>query len=299
MLCRENNPTRSKAGLDLIRAAPQKPQHTDMLVRILRIIQACAALVLLLRGMSGAPPDSNPVIYTTALGEHAYISLDDKSRIELNTGSSVLVNYSATVRSIILLRGELLVEVRHGDVRPFRVYSGPSVIEDIGTQFDVFRSGGATRVTVTDGVIRIYSATGDVSGGNRSMEVRTAQTELHKGQQVEMSEQSGMIVNHATLSTDELSRLLAWREGLVEFYETPLKDALEEFNRYHPEQLRIADSSLGQRQVSGTFLIGIEDSFIQALEREFELRLKNSTQMDGTPIITLYAAPAKKRPTRE
>jgi transmembrane sensor len=271
-----------------------------MLVRILRIIQACVALVLLLRGVTdGAPPVSQPIVYTAALGEHAYISLDDKSRMELNSGSSVLVNYSATIRSIILLRGEVLLDVRHGDVRPFRVYSGRSVIEDIGTQFDVFRRGGSTRVTVTDGGIRIYSATGDASGGNGLMDVRTAQTELHKGQQVELSEQSGMIVNHATLSADELSRLLAWREGLVEFYETPLKDALAEFNRYHPQQLRIADSSLGQRRVSGTFLIGIEAGFIQALEREFNLRLKNSTQMDGTPIITLYAAPARRRATRE
>jgi transmembrane sensor len=171
------------------------------MMRIQRITQACVALALLLRGATdGTPPPSKPVIYTTALGEHAYIYLDDRSKIELNTGSSVLVNYSATARSIILLRGEAWLEVRHGDQRPFRVYSGPSVIEDMGTQFDVFRRGDSTRVTVTDGGIRIYSATGD------------AQTELHAGQQVEISGQSGRVLNRATLSADELSRLPAWRE---------------------------------------------------------------------------------------
>jgi ferric-dicitrate binding protein FerR (iron transport regulator) len=186
---------------DIIRVAPQKPRHSDRLIRIRRITQACVALALLLRGATdGTPPPSKPVIYTTALGEHAYIYLDDRSKIELNTGSSVLVNYSATARSIILLRGEAWLEVRHGDQRPFRVYSGPSVIEDMGTQFDVFRRGDSTRVTVTDGRIRINSATSD------------AQTELHAGQQVELSGQSGMVLNRATLSADELSRLPAWRE---------------------------------------------------------------------------------------
>jgi transmembrane sensor len=87
--------------------------------------------------------------------------------------------------------------------------------------------------------------------------------------------------------------MLAWREGLVEFYETPLQEALKEFNRYHPQQLAIADGSLGERKVSGSFQSGIEEDFIQALEAEFNLRPEVS-QMDGTPTITLYSVPAKR-----
>jgi transmembrane sensor len=266
-----------------------------MPARIQRIAQACVALALLLRGVpDGAPPVSKPVIYTTEVGEHSYISLEDKSRIELNTGSSILVNYSATVRSIILLRGEVLLEVGHGDARPFRVYSGSSVIQDIGTRFDVFRTeDGYTRVTVIDGEIGIYPATGNAPDGDGLMEVRPAQAQLFKCQQAALSEQSGRILNTATLSADELSRLLAWREGLVEFYETPLQDALREFNRYHPQQLVIADGSLGGRKVSGSFQLGIEEGFVQALEAEFNLRPEES-QRDGTPTITLYSKSAKR-----
>ncbi len=266
-----------------------------MPARIQRIAQACLALALLLRGVpDGVPPLFKPVIYTTEVGEHSYISLEDKSRIELNTGSSILVNYSATVRSIILLHGEVLLEVGHGDARPFRVYSGPSVIQDVGTRFDVFRADGHTRVTVIDGEIGIYPATGDARDGNGLMEVRPAQAQLFQGQQVELSEQSGRILNETTLSADELSRMLAWRDGLIEFYETPLPDALKEFNRYHPQQLAIADGSLGERTVSGSFQFGIEEGFIQALEVEFNLRLEESTQMDGTPTITLHSKSARR-----
>lgn len=267
-----------------------------MPARLQRIAQACFALALLLRGVpDGAPPVSKPVVYTTEVGEHSYINLDDKSRIELNTDSSILVNYSATVRSIILLHGEVLLEVGHGDARPFRVYSGPSVIQDIGTRFDVFRTeDGHTRVTVLEGEIGIYPTTGIAPDGDGLMEVRPVQAQLYKGQQVELSEQSGRIPNRATLSADELSRLLAWREGLVEFYETPLQDALREFNRYHAEQLVIADNSLGQRKVSGTFQLGLEEGFIQGLEAAFNLRLEESTQMGGTRTLTLYSESASR-----
>jgi transmembrane sensor len=156
------------------------------------------------------------------------------------------------------------------------------------------RAEGRTRVTVFDGEIGIYAATGDAPDSNGLMEVRPAQAQLYPGQQAELSEKSGRILNRATLSADELSRMLAWREGLLEFYETPLQDALKEFNRYHPEQLAIADSSLGERKVSGSFQPGMEEGFVQALEAEFNLRLEEP-RIDNTPTITLYSGPAKRR----
>jgi transmembrane sensor len=98
-------------------------------------------LVLLLTGTPGVvqPPDSNAptVVYSTVLGEHKPVTLSDGSKVELNSDSSISVTFSPLARLVELTRGEALFDVNHENTRPFRVKSGRSIIEDIGTAFDV------------------------------------------------------------------------------------------------------------------------------------------------------------------
>jgi transmembrane sensor len=49
------------------------------------------------------------------------------------------------------------------------------------------------------------------------------------------------------------TRALAWSEGRLVFDSTPLRDVIEDFNRYNRVQLRISSPELASRPVSGVF----------------------------------------------
>jgi transmembrane sensor len=249
-------------------------QYTKWTVRAAWIL----TLPVILTGTTlKAPRFPASETYTTELGERSFVTLCDGSKVALNTGSAIRVECSEKVRSARLLHGEASFDVKHGDTRPFQVSTGASTIQDVGTRFNVFVNGGTTTLAVTEGSVKLSPGTFDA---------------LHKGEQITLSTASGAILARTSLSDEELSRLMAWHAGLIDYYNTPLLDAVENFNRYHIEQIRIGDSALAQRRVSGEFSTGLQDDFIQGLQAGLtgpKIRVKKSTDSDGTPIIVLYS----------
>jgi transmembrane sensor len=81
--------------------------------------------------------------------------LADASVVELNSESCVEITYTTCVRRIEIKTGEALFHVHHDD-RPFRVISGPTVIEGISTDFAVRKTDQWTRVFVMKGWVRPY-----------------------------------------------------------------------------------------------------------------------------------------------
>jgi transmembrane sensor len=58
---------------------------------------------------------------------------------------------------------------------------------------------------------------------------------------------------------------LAWREGFVEFSDTPLSEAVAEMNRYGGRRMVIADPRVGALKVSGSFKLGDPDRFLRTV----------------------------------
>lgn len=56
------------------------------------------------------------------------------------------------------------------------------------------------------------------------------------------------------------------------FQETPLSDAVAEFNRYHSSPIRLGEDDLASIPIGGKFRYSRRDSFVRLLERGFELR---------------------------
>jgi len=281
----------------------------------------CYGLIALLPGTAGVlPPHSSPdaalppasdgttLLLSTALGEHKQFTLPDGSHVELNSASRLLVNFSPRVRMTELEAGEALFNVTHDSERPFRVKSGHSVIEDIGTAFDVYKKPHSTLVSVVDGRIKIYpgivpashSSPNDGWTRNRAVGGNASRSEIHKGQQIELPEDSvGSLHFRSSMSDAELSRLTAWREGRVEFaYEgEPLAQAVDEFGRYHPAKFVFGDKALRKLSISGSFSTNNLDDFLMALGIEFNIQSRKTPGPDGITIITLTSGKPKKTPT--
>lgn len=218
---------------------------------------AAAAVVLLTIGVvcTLAYLQLRPPHYETAIGEQRDVLLPDGSRITLNTDTAVTVHYADSVRRIDLERGEAVFSVKHDTQRPFDVAAGGTLTRALGTEFNVDMRRDRISVSVLEGVVRV-SAAGDAGTGEP-----TAIPALTQGRTAEMHRGDGRIAETAA----DLNRIHAWRARRLEFSDTPLPDALAEFNRYSTAHVVIGTPELQSVRVSGVFSIGDTEAFLFSL----------------------------------
>jgi len=194
--------------------------------------------------------------YETTVGGLTAVPLEDGSRITLNTDSELRVKLAPTERRIELGRGEAFFEVAKDPTRPFIVHAGNQRVIAVGTQFSVRRERDEVRVVVTEGAVRIETDT--VS--------RVAPQLVSAG----ASARSGAGNVHVQKkSTEELEQTLSWRSGTLTFRDTPLADAIAEFNRYNTRKIVIEDPAIAALQVGGVFRPTNLDLFVHLLEDGF------------------------------
>ena len=109
---------------------------------------ATAAAVMLVAVLTLYEPT---VRFETAKAEQRQVSLEDGSRLHLNTASAVAVRFTSDVREVSLSKGETLFDVNHDERRPFVVRAGSSNVIAIGTRFAVYLDGDKLTVTVLEG----------------------------------------------------------------------------------------------------------------------------------------------------
>jgi transmembrane sensor len=95
----------------------------------------------------------------TASGQRRSFTLDDGSRLGLNSHSAVDLLFDADQRLLVLRRGELLIQVAADPQRPLRVRTAQGQVQALGTRFLVSQEkldpcGGAAtqrRASLADG----------------------------------------------------------------------------------------------------------------------------------------------------
>ncbi|USW94327.1 FecR family protein [Pseudomonas proteolytica] len=86
----------------------------------------------------------------TARGQRQTFTLLDGSRLTLNAGSAVDLQFDQHQRLIILRHGELVIQVAADPQRPLRVLSAQGSVQALGTRFLVSQEPDATRVVVLE-----------------------------------------------------------------------------------------------------------------------------------------------------
>lgn len=198
--------------------------------------------------------------YSTPLGGVASVPMTDGSTITLNTDSAIRVVLDERERRVRLNQGEAFFQVAKDPTRPFIVGVEGTQIVAVGTAFSVRRDGDDVLVVVTEGVVKIESddrAPVPVSAGN-----------------VARSGHGETIVEAKAAS--ELDAALSWRTGFLVFRETPLADAVAEFNRYNSRKILVADDGVGNIRLSGKFRSTQHDAFIRLLEAGFPVRVQQA-----------------------
>lgn len=198
-------------------------------------------------------PSTEPVNYRTAVGEQGSYQLPDGSTAILNAKSEIEVRYNSRYRDILLVSGEVLLDVAKKPDHPFRVITGDAVVQVLGTRFNVRHRHIDTTVTVVDGAVQVQPA--ELSVGVKPV-IITA------GQQANVDTRTYSIA----VAEVDANDVMAWRERRLVFDSKPLSAVIDEFNLYNHPPLLIADPGLETLKVSGAFNVDDWQSFVLYLE---------------------------------
>ena len=179
-------------------------------------------------------------------------------------------------REVRLLDGQAMFIVSSNAAQPFHVLAGETRVVVVGTRFSVrhTRSGidaGKTTVAVESGRVRV-SALASVEG---------AGVELTAGQGV-TADDAGRLAPVVEIAAGGVA---AWRQGRVSFTDTPLAQALAEFERYGDTGLVVRDPAVGALRLGGSFSLRELGTFAQALPVLLPVRLER--RGGATEVVAL------------
>jgi transmembrane sensor len=185
--------------------------------------------------------------YVTSVGEQRTIELADGSSVAINASSRVRVRYSESARDVYLEDGQALFSVAKDPQRPFRVRVGGSIVQAVGTKFDVRRRSGHTRVAVAEGVVGIAR---DFERSTMTVASRPTLARVSAGEAVSI-----LAPGHITLPTPvRIAEIGLWQQRRLVFADSTLAEIAEEFARYKEQPtLRIEGEALRARRLSGVF----------------------------------------------
>lgn len=220
--------------------------------------------------------------YRTGVGEQRTVELVDGSTIELNVRSKIRVHLSKNVREVDLIDGQALFHVAKDQTRPFIVRSGTAKVRAVGTQFDVYRKGSGTIVTVVEGRVAVLAAAQPLQGESAP----AASSFLAAGDQITVpTDSTSSKVALKPIRTD-VAAATAWVQKRLIFEETPLSKVVEEFNRYNTRRLVIVDPQLQLVEISGVYSASDPDSLLGFLRSLPDIALRET---DNEIQITLRA----------
>ncbi len=188
----------------------------------------------------------------TAAAQRETVTLSDGTRIELAAQTNLRIELTAGHRHVRLASGEAYFAVARDAARPFVVETPAGAVRVTGTAFAVGASpAGTLTVLVEEGSVQVHPG-----------EAGHAPLRLAAGQRLRSDSR-----HHAvdTLSTEEVSAALAWREGHVVFAGTPLAEALDCFARHHGRGLA-ADADVAALTLGGRHRLDDLEGFLAALE---------------------------------
>ena len=87
---------------------------------------------------------------------------------------------------------------------------------------------------------------------------------------------------------DDVSRKLAWREGMIAFHGETLGEAAQEFARYTDRRIIIDDPEVARRTVVGLFVANDPEGFARAVATSFGLQAEDAE--DGVRLSAGQAA---------
>ena len=231
---------------------------------------AIAALlgILLLAARSVTPLPGHQSQFGTlasADGETRRIVLADGSEVLLSPGTRLEVALDAGERRLRLVRGAGRFAVAHED-RPFVVTANGTDVVARGTRFVVSLSSDRTIVSLIEGRVDVSHP----EGGTGSRRV----TRLEPGQQLVVEAPAAPRASPRGAAAPAGPGTRVSQPAMLQFDDTPLRDAVEQVNARGRPPVRIGSGDIGSLRVTGAFRAGDTPGFAQSVAAALGLELE-------------------------
>jgi transmembrane sensor len=199
------------------------------------------------------------------------VSLPDGSSVQLNTESTIEIQFTAVERGVRLVRGEAHFTVVKNPALPFVVRAREVGVRAVGTAFNVRLRPDVLEVLVTEGTVRVVpSQSRDHVTGSELP--RADLSVLNAGEMavipVHGAPEPG-VVSVITVPAADIEHAMSWHTRRLEYGDASLEEIIADFNRYNGHKLVIADARLAARRFGATFPAGDYDSLVRLLESTF------------------------------
>jgi transmembrane sensor len=210
---------------------------------------AALAIVPVSRFIQPTPPAVT--VIETRSGENRDVKLGDGSIVTAGAESMLWATLTRDAREVTLERGEAFFHVAKDSERPFVVKVGATKVAAIGTAFNVRRAGERVVVAVAEGIVEVD------------------ERQLGVGHQLSINTVGG----GASVQIVDATRIAAWREGLLQYRNEPLRAIISDVIRYSTQEIVIADPQIADLRMTTTVFTNDVDSWLQGLEAAAPVRV--------------------------
>jgi len=176
--------------------------------------------------------------HRTSIGERRHLALPDGTQLDLNTATAVNVDYGPSLRRIVLLAGEILIDSAPDNALPSRalvVDAAGARLTALGTRFAVRGDARDGHVAVFEGAVRISLANG-------------VQLEVVAGQQARFAAEGIAPDGSAELARE------SWTRGQLVADDLSLAAFVGELSRYTPVAITVSPQA-AQLRIVGAYPI--------------------------------------------
>jgi ferric-dicitrate binding protein FerR (iron transport regulator) len=181
---------------------------------------------------------------SAAFGTRSMLTLDDGSRVWLNSGSRLKYpkDFSGRRREVFLT-GEAYFEVESDASRPFIVRTKRLNVRATGTRFNVNVSSieKASQITLVEGKIAVCK---NVAGG-KTVEISRMEPSQHMA--------FDTISGSFKVETEDTYRFIAWKDGKLIFRNEPLEDVIKRIGYFYNVDIELKDEKLKEYRYRATF----------------------------------------------
>ncbi len=223
---------------------------------------------------------AQPGEYRTGLGERRVVTLEDGSKVSLDSQTVLQVRYSADARRLELKKGQARFDVFHNARRPFSVDAGDRTVIATGTSFNIDLRQSAVVVTLIEGRVLVTPHEA-VALLPASAKQDAAAVPLNAGQTLTTSLDATLPPKVANVRLDTVT---SWESGRLMFDDEPLGEVVERVGRYSSQRIVVADERAAQLRISGVFNTGDVTTFVDTVSRY--LPVHAASRPDGTIVLT-------------
>lgn len=200
--------------------------------------------------------------HVTGTAQVAHLRLADGSSVTLGPQSALAFETGGGKRTVRLLAGQALFDVRRDPSHPFVVEADGVTTTVLGTRFDVRRWDESTHVSVAHGHVRVgvaapsYRPPADLLAGEW-IEVDA------QGQERRGKADTGMVGG--------------WTKGEALAVNRTVDDVIDEIRPWFRGRIIVADGRLGERRVTGLYDVRRPEAALAMIVRPYGGRIRRIT----------------------